>query len=414
MTNPTDDSELYKPDGARAWIRLAISLALSTLGGVGLWSVVVVLPEIQTEFGVDRSNASLPFTAMLMGFAVGQVIMGKVADRFGIVIPLLIGAVSLALGYIAASYAQSLWQFALAHALLIGMCGSSVTFAPLVADVSHWFLRRRGIAVAIVASGNYLAGTIWPPIMQYGVEAYGWRPTHFAVGLICLITIPPLALLLRRRPAMDDTPAPASSVSRSRRVTAPPAVIQTLLVIAGLACCVAMAMPQVHIVALCVDLGYGATSGAVMLSLMLGFGVVSRLASGFIADKIGGVGTLVLGSALQCLALILYLPFEGLNQLYLISALFGLSQGGIVPSYALIIRDYFPAREAGTRMGMVLTATILGMALGGWISGEIFDLTGSYEAAFLNGIAWNILNLAIALWFLFGGKIINKQRTLQA
>ncbi|MGI9373375.1 MAG: MFS transporter [Hyphomicrobiales bacterium] len=414
MTNPSDDSDLYRPDGPRAWARLAISLLLSTVGGVGLWSVVVVLPEIQAEFGVDRSNASLPFTAMLIGFAVGQVIMGRLADRYGIVIPLLVGSVSLALGYVAASYAQTLWQFALAHALFIGMCGSSVTFAPLVADVSHWFLKRRGIAVAIVASGNYLAGTIWPPIMQYGVETYGWRPTHMAIGIMCLVLIPPLALLLRRRPEMSDAPAPASSVSSTRRITASPATIQTLLVIAGLACCVAMAMPQVHIVALCVDLGYGATSGAVMLSIMLGFGVVSRLASGFIADKIGGVGTLVLGSALQCLALILYLPFEGLNQLYLISALFGLSQGGIVPSYALIVRDYFPAREAGTRMGMVLTATILGMALGGWMSGEIFDLTGSYEAAFLNGIVWNILNLVIALWFLLGGKIFNNQRTTTA
>ena len=181
---------------------------------------------------------------------------------------------------------------------------------------------------------------------------------------------------------------------------APPAVLQGVLVLAAIACCVAMSMPQVHMVAYCGDLGYGPARGAQMLSLMLGFGIVSRLTSGFIADKIGGVGTLILGSTLQCLALMLYLPFDGLVSLYVISALFGLSQGGIVPSYALIVRQYFPAREAGGRIGLVLMASTIGMALGGWMSGEIYDLTGSYQVAFLNGIAWNLLNMSIAIWLL--------------
>ena len=176
---------------------------------------------------------------------------------------------------------------------------------------------------------------------------------------------------------------------RPEPIALSPAALQTLLVIAGVACCVAMSMPQVHIVAYCVDLGYGVARGGEMLSIMLGMGVVSRLASGLIADRIGGVGTLILGSTLQCLALIFYLPFDGLTSLYVVSALFGLSQGGIVPSYALIVRDYFPAREAGARVSLVLMATVVGMAIGGWMSGEIYDLTGSYQAAFLNGIAWN-------------------------
>jgi MFS family permease len=181
-----------------------------------------------------------------------------------------------------------------------------------------------------------------------------------------------------------------------------------MLVLAGLACCVAMSMPQVHMIAYCGDLGYGPARGAEMLSLMLGFGVVSRLTSGFIADKIGGTGTLIVGSTLQCLALLLYLPFDGLMSLYVISALFGLSQGGIVPSYALIVRDYFPAREAGARVGLVLMATTTGMALGGWMSGEIFDLTGSYQAAFLNGIAWNLLNMGIAFWLLMSRRRLKR------
>ncbi len=175
-----------------------------------------------------------------------------------------------------------------------------------------------------------------------------------------------------------------------------------MLVLAGLACCVAMSMPQVHLVAYCADLGYGPARGAEMLSLLLGFGVVSRLLSGYVADKIGGTGTLIIGSVLQCLALLFYIPFNGLVSLYIVSAFFGLAQGGIVPSYALIIRDHFSAREAGTRISLVLTATVIGMALGGWLSGEIFDYTGSYRMAFLHGIGWNLLNMAIAFWLLFG------------
>ena len=389
-------------DGRYAWWRLAVSLAVATIGGVGLWSAVVALPVIQAEFGVDRGGASLPYTATLVGFAVGGVAMGRLADRYGIRVPLTVGAVMLAVGYYAAAHATSYWQFVLAQAVLIGMLGASSSFGPLVADVSHWFQRRRGIAVAIVASGNYLAGTIWPPILQYAFATIGWRETHLAIGLFCVATMLPLALLLRQRPPFLHATNPAAAAAGQAPLTPPvaPPVLQALLVLAGLACCIAMSMPQVHIVAYCADLGYGPARGAEMLSLMLGLGVVSRLASGFLADRIGGIGTLILGSTLQCLALLFYLPFDGLTSLYLVSALFGLSQGGIVPSYALIVRDYFPAREAGTRVSLVLTATVLGMAVGGWMSGEIYDLTGSYAAAFLNGIGWNLVNLSIALWLL--------------
>jgi predicted MFS family arabinose efflux permease len=260
-------------------------------------------------------------------------------------------------------------------------------------------VRRRGIAVAIVASGNYLAGTVWPPLLQHAFATIGWREAHLAIGLFCVATLLPLALLLRRRPAFAETGVAGIG---SAPLTPPiaPGALQWLLVLAGLSCCVAMSMPQVHIVAYCADLGYGPARGAEMLSVMLGLGVVSRLALGLLADRIGGIGTLIVGSTLQCLALLFYLPFDGLTSLYLVSALFGLSQGGIVPSYALIVRDYFPSREAGTRVSLVLTSTVLGMAIGGWLSGEIYDLTGSYAAAFLNGIAWNLVNMAIALWLL--------------
>ena len=231
----------------------------------------------------------------------------------------------------------------------------------------------------------------------------GWRSTYTGLGLVCGIGMALLALRMRQRPPLVQV-APAAATGsavlpdRSRPFGLAPAHAQTLLFVAGIACCVAMSMPQVHIVAYCTDLGFGAARGAEMLSLMLASGIVSRLVSGLICDRIGGIRTLLLGSALQGIALLLFLPFEGLVPLYVVSAMFGLFQGGIVPSYAIIIREHFNPHEAGARVGSVIMATLLGMALGGWMSGWIFDLTGSYKAAFLNGIAWNLLNLSIASW----------------
>jgi MFS family permease len=391
----------YTPDSRYAWFRLSISLVLAVVGGIGLWLAVVVIPTIQTEFGIDRAGASLPYTATFIGFAFGGYTMGRVADRYGVRVPISISGVALGLGFILAAVSQSYWQFVVVQAVFIGFLGSASTFGPLVADTSQWFLKRRGIAIAIVASGNYIAGTIWPPFLQYAIESYGWRSTYVALGLFCVIVMVPLAQLLSRRPQFDDTASPASRSSGQKGLLPKHPLLYPALVLAGLSCCVAMSMPQVHIVAYCADLGFGPARGAEMLSLMLGFGVVSRLASGFIADRIGGLATLIAGSFLQMLALLFYIPFDGLASLYIVSAIFGLSQGGIVPSYALIIRDHFPAREAGARISMVLTATVFGMALGGWLSGEIYDWTGSYTAAFLNGVAWNVLNLLIALWILY-------------
>jgi MFS family permease len=387
-------------DGAYAWRRLLVSLALATVGGIGLWSVVVTLPAIQAEFGIDRSDASLPYAATLSGFAVGSLLMGRAVDRFGIARPMMFSGFVLGAGYIAAAGAASLWQFILVQGLLIGLLGCTVTFGPLVADVSHWFNKRRGLAIAVVSSGNYLAGTLWPPVLQYGIETVGWRQTHIGIGIFCMVTMAPLALYLRRPSPVEDHRHPAGIGENRRPLGMSRSQLQMLIILAGLTCCIAMAMPQVHIVAYAADLGYGAARGAEMLSIMLGMGIVSRLASGFIADRIGGVGTLILGSALQCLALLLFLPFDGLSSLYAVAAFFGLAQGGIVPSYALIARQYFPAREAGMRVSIGLTATVVGMALGGWMSGEIYDLTGSYQAAFLNGFAFNLINISVALWLL--------------
>jgi len=371
-----------------------------------MWSVVVVLPAVQAEFGTARAGASLPYTLAMIGFVFGGIITGRLADRFGIVLPVVGGTVMLGVGYVAASFAATLWQFALVHGVMIGLLGSSATFGPIVADVSHWFTRRRGIAVAIAASGSYLAGTVWPPVVQHFVATVGWRQTYLGIALFCVATMLPLVLVLRPRLPGHGSEAAAAAAARPPRAIRgmSPAMLQALLVVAGICCCVAMSMPQVHIVAYCADLGYGTRHGAQMLSAMLGFGIVSRLASGWVMDRIGGLPTLLVGSTLQALSLLLYLPFNGLVSLYVVSALFGLFQGGIVPSYAMIVREYFPPREAGVRVGLVFSATLAGMALGGWMSGAIYDATGSYRAAFLNGIGWNLANIAIALVLLRLGR----------
>src|SRR5437763_2431423 len=406
----SDARPLYgQVESGDAWIRLIVSLVLSTIGGVGMWSVVVALPTVQAEFGVARGAASLPYTLTMVCFGVSSILMGKLSDRFGIIVPVIVGTIALALGYIAAGFAGSLALYALAQGVLIGT-GSSATFAPLLAHTSLWFDRRRGIAVAVFASGNYLAGTLWPPIVQHFIATAGWRATYFGIGVFCAATMLPLALFLRRPPptATHDAKHAAATPHAMHALGLSNRALQTLLVIAGLSCCVAMSMPQVHLVAYCSDLGYGPARGAQMLSVMLAFGIVSRLTFGFICDRIGGLRTLLLGSSLQGFALLLFLPFNGLVSLYVMHAVFGLFQGGIVPSYAIIVREYFPPTEAGARVGTVIMATLFGMALGGWMSGAIFDLTGSYKAAFLNGTAWNLLNVGIVLMLLYrarGGRM---------
>ncbi len=387
-------------DSRYAFWRLLTTLAIMTMGSSCMYVVAVVLPEVQAEFGVSRSEASLPYTLLMIGFGVGGVFMGRLADRLGMTVVLLIGSAGILTGFVWAGYAGSVLSFSLAHGVMLGLLGTSTTFAPLVADTSLWWNKRRGIAVAVCASGNYLAGAIWPNIAQYGISTIGWRQTYILMGVVCGVTMAVLALFMRRRApnALVALKGSLKDTQSLRPFGVGMGQAQLLLCVAAVACCVAMSMPQVHIVAYCADLGFGPARGAEMLSLMLACGIASRLISGMICDRIGGIRTLLLGSALQGIALLLFLPFNSLISLYLISALFGLFQGGLVPAYAIIVREYFPAQEAGRRVGSVMMASLLGMALGGWMSGKIFDMTGSYKAAMINGIAWNLLNLAIAVW----------------
>jgi MFS family permease len=388
----------FVPDSPAAWQRLLIALAIGTVGSVGLWSVVVALPKVQAEFGGTRGGAALAYTLAMLGFGIGGVITGRLTDRFGIVPAMAMGILSLLLGYLGAGVSTALWQFTLVH-FFVGL-GASATFAPLMAEASHWFVRRRGIAVGIAASGNYLSGAIWPPLIERGMAEYGWQATHIAIGVICASVMTGLVLILRSNIGGAQRRSTGVELRPSVDLGISPNALTAILSLASASCCVAMAMPQVHIVAYCGDLGYGVARGAEMLSVMLAFGIVSRIGSGFIADRLGGLATLLIGSVAQGLALAMYLFFDGLTSLYVVSALFGLFQGGIVPSYAIIVRETMPARGAATRVGTVIMASVLGMSFGGWISGVIFDMTGSYQAAFLNGLAWNALNVVIALLLL--------------
>ncbi|QHQ35822.1 MFS transporter [Algicella marina] len=390
-------------DSRYSWVRLGVTLAIACVANVGMWAVILVMPGIEAEFGVGRAVASMPYTLTMVGFALGNLLIGRIVDRFGVTVALCGAAVASALAYGAAMISGSFVLLVAAH-LLLGL-GTAAGFGPLIADISHWFQRRRGIAVALVASGNYLSGAIWPMLLRDVLADEGWRAAYGVLAVATLGIVIPLSMLLRRRvPEEAQGAAAARAALNARSSGFSPRMLQYMLGLAGIGCCVAMSMPQVHIVAYCVGLGYGPAVGAEMLSLMLAGGVVSRIISGLVADRLGGVRTLLIGSVLQCIALFLYLPFDGLVPLYVVSLIFGLAQGGIVPSYALIVREFLPAREAGARVGFVMMMTIFGMALGGWMSGWIYDFSGSYALAFINGILWNGLNIAVMCVLLMRGR----------
>ena len=409
LSHPPKDSavptEMPSIETSYSWVRLLASITLSTLGCVGLWSLAVALPAVQADFDVQRAGASLPYALTMIGFMIGGITVGRFADRFGILPPFAGGTILMCLGYILTAFAPTLPAFAVVSGLTIGL-GSAASFAPLVADASLWFNRHRGLAISLATIGSSLSGVVWPPIIQHFIAQVGWRHTHIGIGIFCMATMLPLALVLRRRPVIHKPTMDAASTGNAdqaiglQAIGLPPNVTHALLTLAGLCCCVAMAMPQVHLVAYCADLGYGPARGAGMLAVMLGFGVASRLIFGWVFSRIGGLRTLLLGSVMQAIALALYLPFDGLVSLYVISATFGLAQGGLVPSYAVIIRELFPAREAGLRVSLAISTTLAGMALGGWLAGAIYDWTGSYAAALINGIGWNIVNMAIVIWLL--------------
>jgi MFS family permease len=390
-------------DTASSWRRLTICSVIGLFINIGIWSVVVVLPEIEREFNSSRASSALPYTFTLAGFAIGNFIIGSIVDRIGIAKATIYASLLISSNFLLCSLSDSLLIITLSH-FFLGL-GTAVGFGPLIADITHWFVKRRGIAVAIIASGNYLSGVVWSPLIGIMLSSFTWRDIYLNIAIVLpTVAIPFAFLLLNKTTKIKSDTENDFYANNSKLVKISGGGLQFLLGMAGIGCCIAMAMPQVHIVAYCVGLGFGATIGASMLSVMLASGIISRIMFGLCADRIGSLSTLILSSALQMISLIFFIPFDGMISLFVVSAIFGLSQGGIVPSYALVVRHFLPAREAGQRIGIVLMLTIFGMAIGGWMSGFIFDQTGSYKMAFLNGILWNIFNLGTLGWLFFNVK----------
>ncbi len=408
ITNLNPPSSLYPV------IRAINSLLMMTVAMCGMYASIMVLEPVTREFQVGHGVGALPYTLYMTGFGLGSIALGRIMDRFGILVLAVTAGISLPTGLYIVSYAENFWVFTLSLSVLCGFLGGAFSFGPLMADISHWFTRRRGLAIGIVASGSYLAGALWPPVMQSWIDSAGWRQSLVWLSW-CSLSMLPLSLVYLKRKrdgfAIDQA---ADRENWSRPLGMTTGQLQFALCVAGIGCCTAMAMPQIHMIPHVIDLGFDARDGAWMLAMMLGFGIVSRISSGFISDRIGGFRTLLLGSGLQALVLFLFIFVDTLAGLYLVAIAFGLVQGGIVPSYTLIIRRFFQPGQAGRRVGALLVATVGGMALGGWMAGALYDLSGSYTLSFINAIAFNIMNLAIAVYLLRRDQRLTPLQSLQA
>jgi MFS family permease len=389
-------------ESRRAWAVAAATLAILSVSYGAPLLVVVGLEPITADLGVSRSAAVLASSAAWLGAGVGGILAGRIADRIGVRWTVAFGALALAAG-LAASALGGIGSLWLGHLVLIGALGTGAIYPPLVVHVSRWFDRRRGTALALISSGQYVAGALWPIVFEHGIARFGWRHTMLAFGGFEAVCILPLALLLLRAAAPPPRPAamavPAGRRGRSLQAGLPasvsPRTAQAMLCAANFLCCVPMALPMAHLVAFCSDLGIAPASGALMLSTLLGAAFVSRQAWGWLADRIGGLPTILAGSICQAVALAGFLATRGEVGLFTVSAAFGLGFSGIVPAYVLVIRQFFPAREASWRVPVMLLCGTCGMAFGGWLGGAIYDRAGSYGAAFLVGIAVNLVHIAL-------------------
>ena len=397
-------------DSSHSWFRAFLLFILAVIGTVGMWSVVVFIPEIENEFKVDRGTSSLLYAATMIGFGFGTVIIGKIFDKHGIKKPIVIASISLIISYYLYSISIYFWNLLFLQAFM-GFAAAAF-FGPAMADITNFFNNRRGLALSIVASANYVAGASWPLVISFALNFVDWRTTHFWISIFCLVSMLPILGFLKNYKNIQNEEANIMSSKDEPSINLSNNQLQIILMFAGVCCCVAMSMPQVHMVALCVDNGFGLQVGTEILAVMLYSGMISRILFGFLSDKIGPLPTILLGSFLQMISLVFFLPFNSQLSLYMVSLMFGLSQGGIVPAYAIIIRKYLPLQQAGVRVGLVLGATIVGMALGGWISGEIFDLTQSYYLAFVNGILWNLLNILAIVYVIFKSDLFNKNKLI--
>ncbi len=397
------NNNLIDLDSRQAWFRLTIIFIMSVIGTAGMWSVVIIMPTIQNEFMLDRGASTYPYVATMFGYGVGNVIIGRMLDKIGIKKPIIFALTLLILSYLLSILAKNVMWLSIIQ-FFLGFSAAAF-FGPMMADISKYFYKRKGLAVSLVASGQHLCGAVWPFFIKDFLLEGEWRDAHLFIALVCSVFIPILFYFLgEKSPNIEKdfyNLKKEENVNSNLKLSISDKKIQALLMFAGVFCCIAMSMPQVHIVPLCIDSGFGLTVGTEILSFMLFAAVTSRVLFGFLSDKIGPIQTLILGSTLQAISLSMFLPFNSQLSLYIVSICFGLSQGGIVPIYAVIISKFLPENEVAERVGLLIFATIVGMSLGGWLSGEIYDYTNSYQMAFLNGIFWNIINLSIIIYLFF-------------
>jgi MFS family permease len=398
-------------EGPLSWRAAFLTLAILSVSYGSPLLAVVGLRDMQAALHTDRSILSLASALVWIGNGLGGIPMGWVADRIGIRPTVLLGALAMAAG-LALSSLGSVWALLIGHGLLIGLLGNGAIYAPLIVYVSRWFDRRRGTAIALISSGQYIAGMIWPTLIGLGIAHYGWQVTMLGYGGIVLATIVPMLALLR--PSPEPLTAATGQTDRPERspvLGLPPNLVMGLICLASFLCCIPMALPASHLVAFCGDIGISA--GAAMMSVLTACAFISRQFWGAFADRYGGLRTVMAGSTLQMLTIAAFTMTRNEAGLFAIAAVYGLGFSGIIPAYSVAIRDLYPSREASWRIPTVLFTAMSGMAFGSWFAGRMVDVFASYRPAFAAGIVFNLMNLVVIL-FLVGRMLLRRDAVLAA
>jgi MFS family permease len=381
-------------DSRQSWIVAGIVLGLLSISYGSPLVLIVGLKRVTEDLGTIRQVTALATALNWIGTGAGGILMGWIADRIGIRRTVIFGATMIAAG-MALSASGEIWTLYLGHFLLLGLLGNGAMFPPLMVYISRLFESRRGTALALISSGQYISGMLWPTVFEQTIDRFGWQATMVGYGIFCLIAIPPLAaLFLRPAPAPVWSPD-EPGVRRPLVLGLPANLVLAMLAAAGFCCCVPMALPQAHLVAFCSDVGIPAVQGAAMLSLLQACAFMSRQLWGWLADRIGGLATLFFGSVCQALAIAAFLSTQNEAGLFAISAAYGFGFAGIVPAYVLIVRELFPSRDAAWRVPVVLFVSMIGMAFGSWFAGALYDYFGFYAPAFASGVLFNLINLAL-------------------
>jgi MFS family permease len=379
-----------------SWVVASMSLLCLGMSFGAPWITAVGLKQIAAEMGDARSVPALASSLVWFGAAAGGILMGHVAERFGIRLTVMFGAVMIGIGLLISTGGEP-WQLYLGHGLFMGLLGNAGLNAPLYVYVSRWFDRRRGSALALLSSGGYIAGFVWPTIFERAIAHFGWRWTMIAYAALEIAVILPVAVIYLRAPPETAAPASVAAAADGKPTVLGwhPNVVFVLIAAASFLCCVTMSIPQGHLVAHCTDLGISATVGAAMLSVLLGAGFISRQAWGLVSDRIGGLLTALFSSALQGVSMLGFLFTQDEVGLFTVSLAFGIGFSALIPAYVLAIRELFPLSEAHWRVPSLLLLSGSGMATGNWLAGYLYDMHGYYAPAFITAVAFNVANFCL-------------------